>query len=76
MNNELAKKIEEGMKPFDCVASVREGFIRVWNCMGAYNRKLDEVTESLGMKWNRVQTSGPIGGSDWEDRVTMKEVGR
>jgi hypothetical protein len=79
MNEELARKIEEGMKPLECVASVRPGYLRVWNCycgsiMGAYNKKLDAVCAALGCKWTRERTygNGMIQASDWEDRVTFK----
>lgn len=70
-------EIEAGMKPFSCVVSQRDGYVRVWNCycgaiMGAYNKKLDEVCARLGLQWKRVQTAGPVGGSDWEDQVTAK----
>jgi hypothetical protein len=73
---DILQKIELGMKPFDCVVSQREDYIRVWNCycgsiMGAYNRQLDKVCAELGMKWSRERTygNGMISSADWEDRV-------
>ncbi len=76
---ELLKTIEEGMKPFNCVASIRPGYIRVYNSycgsiMGGYNRQLDRVCQELGLTWKRVRTlgNGMTSSTDWEDRVTPK----
>lgn len=75
---EAAKKIEEQMKPLDCIATAKDGYVRVWNCycgsiMGAYNRKLDAVCAALGMKWSRKRTfgNGMIAAADWEDQATF-----
>lgn len=76
LNEQTARAIEAGMLPLQCVASVRPDYIRVWNCycgsiMTAYNRKLDAVCASLGLKWSRVRTfgDGRIAAADWEDRA-------
>ncbi len=82
MNNvslaDAAKQIETAMLPLQCVATAKEGYVRVWNCycgsiMGAYNNKLDAVCAELGMKWDRQRTygNGMISAADWEDRAVF-----
>lgn len=76
--NEMVSAVETGMGMFakSIVVSAHDGYIRVWNClcggiMVAYNRQLDEVAASLGMKATRVRTygDGRISAADWEDRL-------
>ena len=76
MDKNTTAKIEKMMSPFRCVASLRDGYIRLWNCycgsiMGGYNRKLDETCAALGMEHTRVRTvgDGRVNVADWEDQL-------
>jgi len=79
---EIVKAIETGMGVFadSIVVTPHERYVRVWNClcggiMLAYNKKLECVAASLGMKVVRVRTfgDGRIDAADWEDRLIPVE---
>lgn len=72
--NEIAAKLQELLSSWNPAISVKDGYVRVWNCYAGtsawlFTKALDAACAELGLRSERIRTAGPVGGSDWEDRV-------